>query len=169
MRFVSLLSLIFCVTGKPGPHENFLKQPLKINMMKVVEPLLRTDHQLSKSSRMFRILCVYLSEPSIDITYPGRTMMVNSIKVCLLGVVLTIKDTANMLSTQKAKSCQNACINGYFLPTAKLAIFRRCKSLSDRMMSFSSRTSLGSYQVEIHVARQGERDLRLGWLKLREI
>jgi hypothetical protein len=96
MRFVTLLSLILCLTDKPGPCENFHKSLLKINRMRVMEPLPKMDHQLSKSSRMYGILCASLSEPSIDITYPGRIMMANSIKVYLFGTVSIVDDSANM-------------------------------------------------------------------------
>jgi hypothetical protein len=63
MKFVSLLSLILCISDKPGPCENFLKSPLKIKIMKVMESLPRTDRQLSRSSKMYGILCVSRSEP----------------------------------------------------------------------------------------------------------
>jgi hypothetical protein len=96
MRCVDLLSLILCITDKPGPCENFFQSLLKTNRMKVMEPLPKMDYQLSKGSRMYGILCAELSELSIDITYPGRIMMANSIKVCLFGIFLIVDGNANM-------------------------------------------------------------------------
>jgi hypothetical protein len=95
-RCVDLLSLILCITDKPGPCENFFQSLLKTNRMKVMEPLPKMDYQLSKGSRMYGILCAELSELSIDITYPGRIMMANSIKVCLFGIFLIVDGNANM-------------------------------------------------------------------------
>jgi hypothetical protein len=73
-----------------------------------MEPLPKIDHQLSKSSIMYGILCAWLSEPWIDITYPGRIMMANSIKVCLLGISLIVDGSTNMFCqhrTQKLPKC----------------------------------------------------------------
>jgi len=101
MRFVNLVPPVLYITDKPGPCENFLTSLLKINRMKVMEPLQRTDHQLSKSSRMYEISCVSLLEPSIDITYPGRIMMANSIKVSLSDIVLIFDGSANMFGQHR--------------------------------------------------------------------
>jgi hypothetical protein len=107
MRFVCLLWTILYITDKPGPCENFLTSLLKINTMKVMEPHLRTGCQLSRSSKMYEISCVLLLEPSIDITYPRKIMIANSIKVYLSDIVLMFDGSANMFGQhRKPKSAK---------------------------------------------------------------